>query len=113
MQKRTAKIIKRILLALLAVLVILVIIYWELVVYGLRQGKGQLNIVWNARPVEEVMKDPTFPDSLKAKLILIEQVRKYAIDSLGLRDTKNYKTLYDQRGEEIMWVVTACEPFRF
>ena len=93
MQKRTGKIIKRTLLALLAVLVILVIVYWDLVVYGLRQGKGQLNIVWNARPVEEVMKDPAFPDSLKAKLILIEQVRKFAIDSLGLKDTKNYKTL--------------------
>jgi predicted aminopeptidase len=113
MQKRTGKIIKRTLLALLAVLIILLIVYWELVVYGIRQGKGQLNIVWNARPVEEVMKDPAFPDSLKAKLVLIEQVRKYAIDSLGLKDTKNYKTLYDQRGEEIMWVVTACEPFRF
>lgn len=113
MQKRTRKIIKRTLLALLAVLIILVIAYWDLVVYGIRQGKGQLNIVWNARPVEEIMKDPAFPDSLKAKLILIEQVRKFAIDSLGLKDTKNYKTLYDQKGEEIMWVVTACEPFRF
>jgi len=113
MQKRIGKIIKRTLLALLAVLVILVLLYWDLVVYGLRQGKSQLSIVWNARPVEEVMKDPTFPDSLKAKLILIEQVRKHAIDSLGLKDTKNYKTLYDQHGEEIMWVVTACEPFRF
>lgn len=113
MQKRTGKIVKRTLLALLVVLVILVIVYWDLVVYGLRQGKGQLNIVWNARPVEEVMKDTTFPDSLKAKLILIEHVRKYAIDSLGLKDTKNYKTLYDQKGEEIMFVVTACEPFRF
>jgi predicted aminopeptidase len=103
MQKRTGKIIKRTLLALLAVLVILIIIYWELVVYGLRQGKGQLNIVWNARPVEEVMQDPAFPDSLKAKLVLIEQVRKYAIDSLGLKDTKNYKTLYDQkwRGDHV------------
>lgn len=113
MQKRIGKIIKRILLGLLVVLIIFVITYWELVVYGFRQGKGQLNIVWNARPVEEVMNDPAFPDSLKAKLVLIEQVRKYAIDSLGLKDTKNYKTLYDQHGEEIMWVVTACEPFRF
>lgn len=112
MQKRTGKIIKRSLLALLAVLVILVIFYRDLVVYGIRQGSGQLNIVWNARPVEEVMKDPAFPDSLKAKLVLIERVRKYAIDSLGLKDTKNYKTLYDQKGEEIMWVVMACEPFR-
>lgn len=113
MQKRTGKFIKRTLLALLAVLIVLVVAYWELVVYGLRQGKGQLNIVWKARPVEEVMKDPAFPDSLKAKLVLIQHVRKYAIDSLGLKDTKNYKTLYDQKGEEIMFVVTACEPFQF
>lgn len=113
MQKRTGKIIKRTLLVLLAVLAVLVTVYRELIVYGLRQGKGQLNIVWNARPVEEVMKDPAFPDSLKAKLVLIEQVRQYAIDSLGLKDTRNYKTLFDQKGEEIMFVVTACEPYRF
>jgi len=113
MQKKAGKIIKRILLALLIIILALVVIYWELVVYGFRQGKGQFTIIWNARPVEEVMKDPTFPDSLKTKLQLIEHVRKFAIDSLGLKDTENYKTLYDQHGEEIMWVVTACEPFAF
>ena len=30
---------------------------------------------------------------------------------LGLKDTENYKTLYDQKGEEVMWVVMASEPF--
>ena len=59
MQRRTGKIVKRTLLGLLAVIAILVIVYWELIVYGIRQGKGQLTIVWNARPVEEVMQDPT------------------------------------------------------
>jgi predicted aminopeptidase len=105
-------IIKRVLWSILALLVVLVIAYWNLIVYGVRQGRGQLNIVWNARPVEEFMQDPAFPDSLKTRLRLIDDVRRYAIDSLGLRDTENYKTLYDQKGEEIMWVVTACEPFR-
>ncbi|HEY3430896.1 MAG TPA: aminopeptidase, partial [Cyclobacteriaceae bacterium] len=113
MQRRTGKIFKRILLGLLVIIIALVMVYWELIVYGIRQGKGQLNIIWNARPVEEVLNDPTFPDSLKTKLHLIANVRKFAIDSLGLKDTENYKTLYDQKGEEIMWVVTACEPFRF
>ncbi|MBT1704168.1 aminopeptidase [Chryseosolibacter indicus] len=112
MAGKTWKFIKRLLLALLLVILVLVAAYWDLVVYGLRQAKGQLNIVWNARPVEEFLKDPQFPDSLKAKLVLINEVRKYAIDSLGLKDTKNYKTLYDQKGEEIMWVVTASEQFR-
>lgn len=112
MAGKTWKIIKRILLALLLLIVVLVAAYWDLVVYGLRQAKGQLTIVWNAKPVEEFLNDPQFPDSLKVKLRLINEVRKYAIDSLGLKDTKNYKTLYDQKGEEIMWVVTASEPFK-
>jgi predicted aminopeptidase len=109
---KVGKVIKRVLLALLAIIVVLTIIFWDLVVYGIRQGKGQLNIVWNARPVEEFLNDPEFPDSLKQKLVFINEVRRYAIDSLSLKDTKNYKTLYDQKGEEIMWVVTACEPFK-
>jgi predicted aminopeptidase len=109
---RVRQILKRIALGLLGVLVILSIIYADLIVYGFRQGKGQLNIIWNARPVEEFLNDPSFPDSLKQKLILIGEVRKYAIDSLGLKDTENYKTLFDQKGEEIMWVVMASEPFR-
>jgi predicted aminopeptidase len=112
MQRKTGKIFKRVLLALLIILTLLVIVYWDLVSYGLRQGKGQFTIIWNAQPVEKVLQDQSFPDSLKAKLHLIEKVRTYAIDSLGLKDTENYKTIYDQKGEEIMWVVTACEPFQ-
>jgi len=106
------KIIKGVLWSIVAILLILLVVYWDLVTYGVRQARGQLNIVWNARPVEEFMKDPAFPDSLKARLRFIDEVRRYAIDSLGLKDTEKYKTLYDQKGEEIMWVVTACEPFR-
>jgi len=106
------RIIKRTLLALLAILLVLVIVFWDLVSYGVRQGYGQLTIVWNARPVEEFLTDPSFPDSLKSQLRLIDEIRKFAVDSLGLKDTENYKTLYDQKGEEIMWVVLACEPFQ-
>jgi predicted aminopeptidase len=90
---------------------ILIIWNWSLIYYGIRQGIGQLEIIWNARPVAEFMDDPSFPDSLKSKLKLIEDVSQFAIDSLGLKDTENYKTLYDQKSKEVMWVVQACEPF--
>lgn len=104
--------LRKTLLILLALLLIMVIIFWDLVSYGVQQGAGQLNIIWNAKPVEEFLKDPSFPDSLKARLRLIDEVRKYAIDSLGLKDTDNYKTMYDQKGKEIMWVVLASKPFK-
>jgi predicted aminopeptidase len=106
------KIIKRIFLALFLAMFVAVIAQWDLVSYAIQQARGQLHIIWNAKPVEDYLKDPAFPDSLKAKLNLIHQVREYAIDSLGLKDTKNYKTLYDQKGQEVMWVVMASEPFQ-
>lgn len=103
--------VKKILLLFLVVVLALVAWQWQLVSYGARMGYGQLKIIWGAKPVETFLNDPSFPDSLKTKLHLIEEVRKFAIDSLGLKDTENYKTLYDQRGQELMWVVQACEPF--
>lgn len=84
---------------------------YKLVGYGIRQGYGQLKIVWNVRPVAEVLQDRSFPDSLKLKLRLIQEIRKYAIDSLGLKDSKNYTTIYDQKGKPILWVVKACPEF--
>jgi predicted aminopeptidase len=92
---------------------LLAVAIWNasLVWYALNQGWGQLHIVWNARPVEEVMSDPQFPDSLKQRLQLIDEIRQFAIDSLAMSDTENYRTVFDQKGEEVMWVVTACEPF--
>lgn len=104
--------IRKILYALLFIVLLLVVWYGPLIRYGIGQAMGQLHIVWNARPVEEFLADPSFPDSLKTKLKLIADVRRFAIDSLGLEDTKNYKTIFDQKGKEVMWVVTASEPFQ-
>lgn len=95
-------------------LVIALLLYkcGSLITYAAGQGMGQLSIVWNARPIAEILTDPQTPDSLKEQLEFIGEVRRYAIDSLGLNDTENYTTLYDQEGKELMWVVTACEPWR-
>lgn len=54
MSRSVRKIVKRILLGLLIILVILVVIYRDLVGYGIQQGYGQLHIVWNAKPVEDI-----------------------------------------------------------
>jgi predicted aminopeptidase len=105
-------VIKRSLAGLVIALVVLIVIFWDLLSYAARQGYGQFRIIWNARPVEEFLTDREFPDSLKARLNFIAEVRRYSVDSLGLKDTENYKTMFDQGGKEIMWVVMACEKFR-
>jgi predicted aminopeptidase len=80
--------------------------------YGISQARGQLRVLLNTRPLNEVMQDPAFPDSLKLKIQLIQEIRRFAVDSLGINDTKNYTSLYDQHGKPILWVVTASEPYQ-
>ncbi len=83
----------------------------ELVGYGWQQLQGQLNIIRNARDIDKILDDPLAPDSLKARIRFINTVKKFAVDSLGLKESKNYTTLYDQNGRPILWVLTASEPF--
>ena len=105
--------IKKIGGALLILLIILMGWHHKLVYYGLVQGKGQLSIIWNAKPVQSFLDDPSTPDSVRQKLLFIEEVRQFAIHELNLNDTDNYTTMYDQKGKPILWVVTGCEPYAF
>ncbi len=103
--------IKKVLYSVLLIIALLVIWQYQLIWYGLGQAYGQFRIIYNARPLGEYLTDPTFPDSLKQKLILIQEIRKFAIDSLGINDSKNYTTVFDQKGKPVLWVVTASEPY--
>jgi len=103
--------IRKVLLLLIFTILIIVIGYRNLISYGIAQLRGQLHIIYNARPLEDVMLDKQTPDSIKQKLLLIQEIRKYAVDSLGLKDSKNYSTYFDQKGKPVLWVITACEPF--
>jgi predicted aminopeptidase len=104
---------KKVLLFFSFILVGAIAFNYKLVGYGLAQAKGQLKIIWQARPIAEVLADPGFPDSLKTSLALVDEIKQFAIDSLGLKPTGNYTTVFDQQGKDILWVVTACEPYQF
>lgn len=106
-----SKVVKRVLKSILLIILLLAIYQYKLVIYGVQQLKGQLHIIYNARDVNDCLQDATVPDSVKRKLLLIREIRKYAVDSLGLKESKNYTTFYDQQGKPVLWVLTACEPF--
>jgi len=105
------RIIKKILLLFLIAVLLFSAYNYDLVFYGIAQAKGQLEIIRNARPIEEVLRDPDFPDSLKSNLKIIDEIKTFAFDSLGINFSKNYSKVYDQKGKELMFVVTACKPF--
>ena len=89
------------------------LIEYQMVIYGLSQGKGQLSIILNTQPVNDVLKDEKFPDSLKQKLQLIQEIKQFTVDSIGFRPSNNYSTLYQQDKNAILRVVSACEPYSF
>ena len=101
-------------IALIVVLVLAALAIWqrELVSYGWMQAKGQLRILWHTKPVDEVLSDPAYPDSLKNKIELIREIKRFSIDSLRLDQSGSYESFYDQHGKPILWVVTAAEPYQ-
>ncbi len=103
--------VKKIGIALTALVCITVVLNWELVSYGIAQGKGQLDIVMNAKPISECLQDPLVSDSVKSKLRLVQEIKKYCSDSLLLESGGGYEKLFDQKGKTGMWVVTGAEAF--
>ncbi len=103
--------IKQFFLIFLLIVLLVVLVYWDLLLYGIRQGYGQMQIIWNTQPISEILQDSTASNSLKSKLRYIQEVKDFAEKELGLKKTDNYTTFYDQQGKPLLWVVTACKPF--
>lgn len=105
--------LKKIMWLVVLALFITIFYYHELIGYGLGQARGQFKVLWNAEPIEDILQRTSTPDTIRQKLSIINEVRAFAFDSLGLKPTKNYTTYYDQHGKDILWVVTACAPYEF
>ncbi len=102
---------RNIFLGLSFLLLILFISNYKIIFYGIEQLRGQLHIVFSATEIEDVLNDASVPDSIKQKLLLIQEIKKFAVDSIGLKPTKNYSTFYDQKGKPVLWVLTASPRF--
>ena len=89
----------------------LIFINLKSIIYGLQQGAGQAEVLWNAQEIDDLLIDPEFPDSTKEKFKYIAEVKAFSEEYLGLTQTENYSTFYDQKGKPILWVVTASPEF--
>jgi len=72
-----------------------------------------LGIIAKARPVDEVLSDPSATEATKAFLRRCADVRAFAISEIGLRDSQNYTTYADPGRPYIADVVQACAPLAF
>lgn len=95
----------------LTALVLLLIIKRDLLSYLLMQGSGQFEVLWNAQKLEDFLEEESVEEELKSKIKLVEEVKLFAKNHLGLESEGLYTTIYDQKGDDILWNLTACEPY--
>jgi len=114
LQKRIKKQRKKRIWIIIILLIISLLIWGKTwVQYFYQQAKGGLEIAFNTQSISEVLEDKSIPDSLKKRIIYIQEVRKYAIDSLGLQDNPDvYQTIYNQRGKTLVHLLTVAEPYK-
>lgn len=105
--------LKKISLSLLGIFLSMVLFNFDLALYGIEMGYNQVKIVYNAESIECILEKESLPDSLKYKLKFIQEVRAFAIDSLGLKNSENYTEMYNQKGETLLWNLSACDAFSF
>lgn len=96
---------------LLAIICLFCLVNCSKIMYGIRQGKGQMRIVKEAKEFEHFLSDSTFSEDMKAKIHLVKEIKKFCLDSLKLEYGDNYSKLFDQKGEPGMYVLTGSEPY--
>lgn len=75
--------------------------YWQ-------SASGHLALMHAARPVDAWLQDPATPDTLKARLTLAQQMRRFAATELNLPDTPSYQRYADLQRPAAVWNVVAA-----
>ncbi|MDF1663387.1 MAG: aminopeptidase [Planctomycetota bacterium] len=76
--------------------------------YYLKAGYGQAKIVFGKQDIATVLEDPKLDPERRRKLLLVEEIRQFAFNEVGLTENDNYTTFYDLKGKPITYTVVAC-----
>ncbi|MGZ6096158.1 MAG: aminopeptidase [Polyangiales bacterium] len=80
--------------------------------YLAQAAHGQADIMFKARPIDEVLADPTTSKEVRDLLAEIGPIKKFG-ETSGLKPTPNYGKFADLGRPAVVWVVGACDPLSF
>ena len=75
--------------------------YWQSV-------SGHLRLLNATRPVDDWLADAQTPEPLKARLMLSQRLRSFAVTELKLPDNPSYRRYADLRRSAVVWNVVAA-----
>lgn len=96
----------------MAAVAIWAMLYRDAALYLLQSAKGQAQLLFGGVPIAKLMDAPETPAKLKQEFKLVAEVKKYAIDRLKLRPTKNYESYLDLHRDYLVMVLTASPPLK-
>jgi predicted aminopeptidase len=79
--------------------------------YLVQAARGQLNVMNERRPIQQVVADPDTPEALRAKLLEVGAARDFASEKLGLPQNGSYRTYADLGRSYVVWNVVATPEF--
>ena len=82
--------------------------------YYLHLIQGQARILLQSQSIGELLESAQVVDEeTRQKLALVESIRSFAREHIGLEPGDNYTYFYDTGGRPVSWNVSACPPHRF
>jgi predicted aminopeptidase len=73
---------------------------------------AEVRLLWNRKPIDQVLQKKDLDPRLRSNLELVLQVRRFAADNLGEDVGGAYETVTNVDQSAITWVLMAAEPDR-
>ena len=75
--------------------------------YYSQAAQGQMEVMAKAKPIEQVLVQSNADENLKTRLRLVQEIRRFAVDELGLPDNGSYKKYADLKRPYVLWNVVV------
>ena len=99
-------------MALLVLLIPLFLSACSSTAYLVDAGVGQWKLFNRERPVQEVLASPYTPKATKDAILTVMNAKKFAVEGLGLKATKNYSSYVQLDAEFVSWAVSASDALK-
>lgn len=76
--------------------------------YYAQAAKGQLSLLYQAKPIDAWLSDSSVDDGLRIKLKRIQEIRAFAVRELGLPENGSYTSYADLNRQFVVWNVVAA-----
>lgn len=81
--------------------------------YLIKSGYSHLSMLNQKVPISEALKSDKLTSEQKKKLLMVNEIKKFTLEKLGFKPTKNYSDFVDLGRPYITYAVMASEKWEF